>query len=147
MIHQLHFQIDERSGVPVYRQIMDQVKYYIAGGTLRLGDQLPSIRELASALTVNPTTIVKSYFELEQAGVLEMRQGKGAFVSLKAGQITLEEQEHTLRRSARHLAVEAIQLHVSPPRVIDVVREELDAVNPSNTGDDSPVKFSASAQR
>ena len=114
MIHQLHFQIDERSGVPVYRQIMDQVKYYIAGGTLRLGDQLPSIRELASALTVNPTTIVKSYFELEQAGVLEMRQGKGAFVSLKAGQITLEEQEHTLRRSARHLAVEAIQLHVPP---------------------------------
>ncbi|MSU32003.1 MAG: GntR family transcriptional regulator [Pedosphaera sp.] len=147
MIHQLHFQIDERSGVPVYRQIMDQVKYYIAGGTLRLGDQLPSIRELASALTVNPTTIVKSYFELEQAGVLEMRQGKGAFISLKAGQITLEEQENALRRSARHLAVEAIQLHVTSPRVIDVVREELDAVNPSYTDDNSPVKFSASAQR
>ena len=142
MIHQLHFQIDERTGVPVYRQMMDQVKYYIAGGTLRPGDQLPSIRELASALTVNPTTVVKAYTELERDGVIEMRHGKGAFVSGRARAITREEQEVALRRSAKQLAVEATQLQVTPPRVITVVKEELSAVNPSPSVEETPVKFS-----
>jgi GntR family transcriptional regulator len=141
MIHRLHFQIDERSGVPVYRQMMDQVKYYVAGGTLRQGDQLPSIRELASALTVNPTTVVKAYTELERDGVIEMRHGKGAFVSGRAKAITREEQEVALRRSAKQLVVEATQLQVTPPRVITVVREELNAVNPAPSADETPVKF------
>jgi GntR family transcriptional regulator len=147
MIPRLHLQIDERSGVPVYRQMMDQMKYYVAGGTLRPGDQLPSIRELASALTVNPTTVVKAYTELERDGVIEMRHGKGAFVSAKAKAITRQEQEQTLRRSAKQLAVEATQLQVSPPKVITVVREELDAVNPSPSVEDAPVKFSVVSGR
>lgn len=77
MTTQLHLQIDERSGVPVYRQIMDQIKYYVAGGTLRPGDQIPSIRELANAMAVNPTTVVKAYSELEAEGIIEKRHGKG----------------------------------------------------------------------
>ena len=69
MSPKLHLQIDERCGVPVYRQMMDQFKYYVAGGTLRPGDQIPSIRELAAALAVNPTTVVKAYTELERASL------------------------------------------------------------------------------
>lgn len=147
MLPRLHLQIDERSGVPVYRQMMDQMKYYVAGGTLRPGDQLPSIRELASALTVNPTTVVKAYTELERDGVIEMRHGKGAFVSTKARAITRLEQEQTLRRSAKQLAVEATQLQVAPPKVITVVREELNAVNPNPSTEETPVKFSVITNR
>ena len=142
MSPQLHLQIDERSGVPVYRQMMDQFKYYVAGGTLRPGDQIPSIRELAAALAVNPTTVVKAYTELERAGVIEKRHGKGAFVSARAPALTAAEQEVALRRSAKLLAVEATQLQMAPQKVITVVREELGALSSEQALDELPVKFS-----
>ncbi len=142
----LHLQIDERSGVPVYRQMMDQIKYYVAGATLRPGDQIPSIRELAAALAVNPTTVVKAYTELERDGVIEKRHGKGAFIAQAAPSLTQSEQEDALRRSAKQLAVEATQLHVSTPKVITVVREELNALGPVRGGEVvEPVKFAVMA--
>ena len=95
----LHFQLDPRSGVPVYRQLMDQVKYYVAGNTLRPGDPLPSIRELAVGLSVNPTTVVKAYTELEREGVIAMRHGKGAFVSAEASVLSTAQKESAVRRS------------------------------------------------
>ncbi len=146
MTAQLHLQIDDRSGVPVYRQMMDQLKYYVAGGTLRLGDQLPSIRELASALAVNPTTVVKAYTELERDGVIEMRHGKGAFVAEAAVALAPAEQEQALRRTARQLALEAAQLKVPGPRVLAVVRDELNrlAKDHEATGAE-PQKFSVVA--
>jgi GntR family transcriptional regulator len=139
----LHLQLDPRSGVPAYRQLMDQVKYYIAGGTLRPGDQLPSIRELASALAVNPTTVVRVYTELEREGVLEMRHGKGAYVAQQSPGLAPAEQEQALRRSARQLALEASQLRIPAQRVVQVVREEIAALEkPGTTQQDEPVKFS-----
>jgi GntR family transcriptional regulator len=122
---------------------MDQLKYYIAGGTLRPGDQLPSIRELASALAVNPTTVVRVYTELEREKVLEMRHGKGAFVGAAIPGLPAAEQEQALRRSARQLALEASQLGLSTARVVCVVREEMEAIRGMTiTGDEEPVKFS-----
>ena len=141
MTTQLHLQIDERSGVPVYRQIMDQIKYYVAGGTLRPGDQIPSIRELANAMAVNPTTVVKAYSELEGEGIIEKRHGKGAFIAAHAPALSQIDQEIALRRSAKQLAVEATQLQVPSPKVITVVREELGALS-GEREEDSPVKFS-----
>jgi GntR family transcriptional regulator len=137
----LHLQVDPRSGLPVYRQIMDQFKYYVAGGTLRAGDQLPSIRELALVLSVNPTTVVKSYTELEREGVIRMRHGKGAFVAEATKGLSSIEQDQALRRSARQLALEATQMHVAPPRVVRVVREELDSLS-SDRSEEAPLKFS-----
>jgi GntR family transcriptional regulator len=122
----LHFQIDPHSGIPVYRQVMDQIKYYVAAGTLRPGDQLPSIRELAQSLTVNPTTIVKTYSELEHEDVIEMRHGKGAFISGGATRLSEREREKALRRLARQLAVEAIQMGASADLVRRVLNEEWD---------------------
>jgi GntR family transcriptional regulator len=145
MISQLHLQLDERSGVPVYRQMMDQFKYYVAGGVLRPGDQIPSIRELASALQVNPTTVVKAYTELEREGLIEKRHGKGAFIAPNAKALTDSEQEEALRRSAKQLAVEATQMQVPSPKVITVVREELGALSNDRTEDEAPVKFSVVA--
>ncbi|MGB6363704.1 MAG: GntR family transcriptional regulator, partial [Thermoanaerobaculia bacterium] len=65
------FQLDTKSGVPIYRQIIEQVKYAIARGELEPGDRLPTVRQLAVDLSVNPNTVVRSYRELEIAGVLD----------------------------------------------------------------------------
>ncbi|MBI4908418.1 MAG: GntR family transcriptional regulator [Acidobacteria bacterium] len=74
------FLIDLHSGVPVYRQIIDQITGGIATGDLRPGDQLPTVRQLAVDLTVNPNTVVRAYRELEIRGVLETQQGTGTFI-------------------------------------------------------------------
>src|SRR5215468_2545323 len=75
------FRPNPSSGVPIYLQLMEQVKHAIETGALRAGDQLPGIRPLAEELVINPNTVAKAYRELEHAGVLELRQGAGAFVS------------------------------------------------------------------
>jgi GntR family transcriptional regulator len=75
------FGLDLHSGVPVYRQIIDQVVGGIAAGTLVGGDQLPTIRQLAVNLSINPNTVIRAYRELEIRGVLETQQGTGTFVS------------------------------------------------------------------
>jgi GntR family transcriptional regulator len=72
------------SGVPIYLQLMEQVKHAIETGALRPGEQLPGIRPLAEELVINPNTVAKAYRELEHEGVVELRQGAGAFVSDKA---------------------------------------------------------------
>src|SRR5215813_11544761 len=72
------------SGVPIYLQLMEQVKHAIETGALRPGEQLPAIRPLAEALVINPNTVAKAYRELEHEGVVELRHGAGAFVSSHA---------------------------------------------------------------
>ena len=72
------------SGVPIYLQLMEQVKHAIATGAIRPGEQLPGIRPLAEQLVINPNTVAKAYRELEHEGVIELRQGAGAFVSENA---------------------------------------------------------------
>jgi GntR family transcriptional regulator len=69
------------SGVPIYLQLMEQVKHGIETGALRPGEQLPGIRPLAEELVINPNTVAKAYRELEHEGVIELRHGAGAFVS------------------------------------------------------------------
>lgn len=73
--------LDLRSGVPVYRQIIDQVLGAIATGSLNAGDQLPTVRQLAVDLTINPNTVVRAYRELEIRGVLQTQQGTGTFIA------------------------------------------------------------------
>ena len=124
----LHFQINPHSGVPVYRQMMDQVKYYVASGVLRAGDQLPSIRELAQRLTVNPTTVVKTYCELEHEQVIEMRHGKGAFVAESGARLSAKEREQALRRLARQLIVEAKQMGAAKETLMRVVKDEMEEI-------------------
>jgi GntR family transcriptional regulator len=75
------FHLDMHSGVPVYRQIIDQVRGAIASGALVTGDQLPTVRQLAVDLSINPNTVVRGYKELELSGLLETHQGTGTFIS------------------------------------------------------------------
>jgi GntR family transcriptional regulator len=74
------FRLDLRSGVPVYRQIIDQVTGGMAAGTLAGGDQLPTVRQVAVDLSINPNTVMRAYRELEIRGVLETQQGTGTFI-------------------------------------------------------------------
>jgi len=74
-------QLDLRSGVPVYRQIMDQVLGAVASGRLTSGDQLPTVRQLAVDLSINPNTVIRAYRELEIRGFLDTHQGSGTFIS------------------------------------------------------------------
>ena len=73
--------LNSHSGVPIYRQIQDQVRYGIASGQLKAGEQLPTVRALAVELSVNPNTVIKAYTELEREGVITSEQGTGTFVA------------------------------------------------------------------
>src|SRR6476660_7846175 len=78
------FRTNPSLGVPIYLQLMEQVKHAVETGALRPGDQLPGIRPLAEALVINPNTVAKVYRELEHEGGMELRHGAGAFVSANA---------------------------------------------------------------
>ena len=78
------FRPNPSSGVPIYLQLMEQVKHAIETGALRPGEQLPGMRPLAEELVINPNTVAKAYRELEHEGVIELRHGAGAFVSANA---------------------------------------------------------------
>ena len=93
------------SGVPIYLQLMEQVKHAIETGALKPGEQLPSIRPLAEELVINPNTVAKAYRELEHEGVLELRQGAGAFVSDKAP----SQQDAERLKAAQALVAQGIQ--------------------------------------
>jgi GntR family transcriptional regulator len=75
------FHLNAKSGVPIYRQIQDQIRYGVASGVLTPGEQLPTVRALAVELSVNPNTVIKAYSELEREGLLTTEQGSGTFVS------------------------------------------------------------------
>jgi GntR family transcriptional regulator len=89
------FRLSLESGVPVYRQIMDQVRGGMASGSLSAGDQLPTVRQLAVDLAINPNTVARAYRELELGGLLETHQGTGSFISaqkIKRGDAERERQ-------------------------------------------------------
>jgi GntR family transcriptional regulator len=104
------FRTNPSSGVPIYLQLMEQVKHAIETGALRPGDQLPGIRPLAEELVMNPNTVAKAYRELEHEGIIELRHGAGAFVSgsararkitdkVRAGQAVVAAAVEKLRKS------------------------------------------------
>jgi GntR family transcriptional regulator len=98
------FRLDVRSGVPVYRQIIDQVMGGIAAGALVAGHQLPTVRQLAVDLSINPNTVLRAYRELEIRGILDTQQGTGTFIS----QQKLKRDEVERQRGLNQLAGEFI---------------------------------------
>ena len=93
----IDFKLDPKTGIPFYRQIIDQIKFGIAGGKLKVGEQLPTVRSLAVDLKVNLNTVAKAYKELEIQKVLETQQGSGTFVNESKLQITEKERNNKLK--------------------------------------------------
>src|SRR5918911_3016488 len=105
--------IDPSSGLPIYRQIYDQVRRMIAAGTLKAGDRLMSVRELSATLAINPLTVAKAYGELEREGLVEMRRGLGVFVARSAAPVrALSAKRAAGRAAAERFALEAAQAGV-----------------------------------
>jgi len=117
--------VDPSSGVPVFRQVMDQVRFHIASGLLRPGDELPATRTLSAELGVNPMTISKAYNLLERDGVLERRPGRPLVVAaMDADEIELEKMEQ-LRTSLTEAVRVAHQLGVDTEEALTTYRELL----------------------
>lgn len=125
----MHLRLDHHSGEPVYRQIVEAVKYKVASGQLAGGDPLPSIRALTEQLKVNPGTVVKAYDELAHAGLVVMQQGKGVFVTADRNAAPVAVRRRVLADLARRLLAEASRMGAGADevrRVLDQVISEME---------------------
>ena len=120
------FQIDFKSGKPVYLQLADQVRYAAASGGLRSGEPLPSIRPLAEELRVNRNTIAKAYAELESQGVIETVPGKGCFLKQNNSPFTKSVRQKLLTTEIDEAVVMAHHLQVNREAFLELVGERLD---------------------
>lgn len=117
--------IDPRSPTPIYAQIADRVRVAVASGELQSGDDLPSVRALATRLRVNPATIAQAYRELEREGLVEMRQGAGTFVAPLSSESRKHERTAAARRLVREMLISAARLGLSPADVRRALTLEL----------------------
>src|SRR5271168_2008918 len=117
--------LDLRSGVPVYRQIIDQVRAGMAAGTLAPGDQLPTVRQLAVDLAINPNTVLRAYRELELGGLLETHQGTGTFIADRKIEKGGAERQRQLAQMAGELAARAGAAGFTVQELIEELRELL----------------------
>jgi GntR family transcriptional regulator len=127
--------IDLKDGLPIYRQIANQIRYMIASGLLKQDEELPPIRVLAGELRVTPNTIVKAYEELEKAGLLDKRRGSGCFVSGSPSKLVEREKRKILEQRVDGLLLEARQLNYRTEELFKLIHKRL-ALLDSN-GDDA----------
>ena len=119
----MKFTIDVRSGVPLYRQIIEQVKFAIARGNLGPGDKLPTVRQLAVDLSINPNTVIRAYRELEIEGVLDTHQGSGTFVGTRKPDIDPLERQRMLDQILTDLLARASTYGFTVEDVVDGLRQ------------------------
>ena len=125
---QLH--ISSADGVPIYLQIVNQVKYLVAAGRLAAGDEMPPIRVLAEQLLVNPNTVARAYRELEVAGVVEKRRTNGTFVSSAGSPLARRERLKILTERVDALLAEARQLGVRTDDIVELIHRRDDKLEP-----------------
>ncbi len=119
----MHIRIDPSSGVPIYQQIAGEFKMLIAGGMLSPGDRLPSVRQLAIDLRVNPNTVAKAYNEMERDGITVTRRGEGTFVSEKQEDLPRTQGEEILKEQAMELVGLARKFEVAFDRLLEIIQE------------------------
>ena len=126
------FQIDFKSGTPVYLQLVDQIRHAAASGGLRTGEPLPSIRPLAEELRVNRNTIAKAYAELESQGVIETVPGKGCFLKEVNSPLTKSARNDLLTQEIDRAIVAAHHLQISDADLLALVKKRLDVFDRNN---------------
>jgi GntR family transcriptional regulator len=115
----IEFKLDIKSGVPFYWQIIDQIQYGIASGQLSPGEQLPTVRDLAVQLEINPNTVRKAYSELEILGFLDTQQGTGTFIAGKKVEITDKEKDRMLRQICDELVARGHQYNITLKEIVN----------------------------
>lgn len=134
--------INLADGVPIYRQIVNQVKYLVASGLLQPDEELPPIRTLALQLKVTPNTIVKAYGELEISGVVHKRRGAGTYVSEGRQQMARRERQRIIEQRIDALLAEAHQLNFTADDILQMVRERRAAMESGRGAEPAEVRRS-----
>ena len=119
----MHLHITANDGVPIYLQIVNQVKYLVASGRLTTGDELPPIRVLAEQLVVNPNTVARAYRELELAGIVEKRRTAGTYISDQGSPLARRERVRILTQRIDALLAEALQVDIPVEDVIKLIEQ------------------------
>lgn len=123
----MQINLDFRSGIPIYVQLMDQLKYSIASGELQPGDQLPTVRQLAADLRVNFNTVARAYRLLDEAGIISTQHGRGTFILKKpSGEAAQDLRKEALDGWTRRYLAESALLGFSPKEVADMFRHYLE---------------------
>jgi len=120
--------------VPIYRQIIDQIKYQVATGVLKEGDKISSVRELASRLAVNQNTILKVYNELCRQNVLKIERGDGTYVSSNKQNIPAAERKKAVSNVLREAAILAVQLELPIEQVGELLQKEYESIVSQRAG-------------
>ena len=118
---QIH--VSTKDGIPIYMQIVNQIKYMVASGRLSASEKLPPVRKLAETLLINPNTVARAYRELEAVNVLTMRQGSGVFVADTGSPLARREQNRILKERVDMLLAEARQMKVPTADVIALIEQ------------------------
>jgi GntR family transcriptional regulator len=120
----IQLSLDPKSGVPIYRQIQDQIRYGIGSGKLLPGEQLPTVRALAVELSVNPNTVIKAYTELERMGVLTTEQGSGTFIAPQPAQaLSAGERQEKLKALCVEFLSQVGRYGFGPDDVMQAIRK------------------------
>jgi GntR family transcriptional regulator len=130
----MQIQIQTQGGVPIYLQVMQQIKYLVASGRLQTGDELPSIRALAEELIVNPNTIARAYRELELEGVVEKRRTAGTFVADSGSPLARKERLKSLKQRVDQLLVETYQMGFELDDVVKLLKQSEIGSKPTKKG-------------
>jgi len=126
---QIH--ISATDGVPIYLQIVNQIKYLVAAGRLKAGDELPPIRVLAEQLIINPNTVARAYRELEGAGLVEKRRTAGTYVTDQGSPLARRERVRILTERIDALLAEAQQMDIPVEDVVKLVQQRDTALQTS----------------
>jgi GntR family transcriptional regulator len=124
----VRFLIDTKSGVPFYRQIIEQVKFAIARGDLRPDDRLPTVRQLAVDLAINPNTVIRAYRELEIGGTVDTQQGSGTFVGDRQPDVDQLERQRMLNQILTDMLARASAYGLTLDEVLDGLRQRKEEV-------------------
>ncbi|MHC4121516.1 MAG: GntR family transcriptional regulator [Planctomycetota bacterium] len=124
----IFIRIEPSSSVPIYRQIIDQIKYQVVTGVLKEGDKVPSVRELAATLAVNQNTILKVYNELCRENVLRIERGDGTYVSSSKQNIPATERKKAVAGVLREAATLAVQLDLPIEQAGELLRKEYENI-------------------
>ncbi len=124
----MFIRIEPSSAVPIYRQIVDQIKYQIATGVLKEGDKVSSARQLARQLAINQNTVLKVYNELCKENVLKTERGSGTFVTANKQTISAAERKKTVANMLREAAVQAVHLNIDLEQAKDLLEKEYQAI-------------------
>jgi GntR family transcriptional regulator len=127
----MNINIDLQDGVPIYRQIANQIRYLVASGQLMPGDEIAAVRSLALKLNVTPNTVVKAYKELETAGVIYKRRGAGTYVSEGRNTLANKERNRIIESRIDTLLSEAHQLGIDQEELQELIRTQMETFNRS----------------